>query len=483
MSAPGARGWTIAAILACAGLSLAQFALIGRVELTFDEAYYALWSRGLAWGYYDHPPMIAALIRASTELFGVSDFGARALNALAFAALPLVIARIAWRLFGSATTAALSALFFAAMPLTAGSPLVTPDAPLTIFGALALWGFVEARAGQGWGWALFGGALGLAALSKFTAAFLGAGLVIAWLVSPDWRARLTTRGLWLALGLAGLIVSPFLLWNAAHDWATFAKQLGRVPAHGFAPGYLLEFAGAQIALANPLIAGLAVFGADAGGGDARAGAARRLLWTTITPALAYFTLHALHDRVQGNWLAPFFPMIAMLAADAAARGARAIRWPAPAAALGLGFTALAYLHAATDWPDLGPRDPLARIGGWRELTAEVDARAQADHAGFVLTRGYAATSLLTWYGIDSPPVVEFGERARWLFLPSPAANLFAAPGLAFGEDGPDFAQRLAERFQSVERVATLARRRAGLEVGAFALYRVAGPLTPDPAAD
>ena len=481
MTAPGARGWTIAAILACAGLSLAQFALIGRIELTFDEAYYALWSRGLAWGYYDHPPMIAAWIRASTALFGSSDLGARALNALAFAALPLAIARIAWRLFGSATTAALSAVFFAAMPLTAGAPLVTPDAPLTIFSTLALLGFVEARDGQGWGWALFGGALGLAALSKFTAAFIGAGLVIAWLVSPDWRARLTTRGLWLALALAFLIVSPFLIWNAAHDWTTFAKQLGRVPAHGFAPAYLLEFVGAQLALANPLLVGLALLGRAPA--EARADAARRLLWTALTPALAYFTLHALHDRVQGNWLAPFFPMVAILAADSAARSARAARFAAPAAALGLGFTALAYLHAATLWPNLGPADPLARIGGWRELTADVDARAQAENVGFLLTRGYAATSLLTWYGVGSPPIVELGERARWSFQPAPPARLFATRGLAFGEAGPEFAQRLAARFQTVELVTTLARRRAGQEVGAFALYRVAGPLTPDPAAD
>lgn len=481
MSPPAARGWTIAAILACAGLSLAQFALIGRIEFTFDEAYYALWSRGLAWGYYDHPPMIAGVIRASTTLFGADDFGARALNALAFAALPLAIARIAWRLFGSDKTAAMSALFFAAMPLTAGAPLVTPDAPLTIFSTLALLGFVEARAGQGWGWPLFGGALGLAALSKFTAAFVGAGLVLAWLVSPDWRARLAARGLWLALALVLIVVSPFLLWNAAHDWATFAKQLGRVPAHGFAPGYLLEFVGGQIGLANPLIVGLAVFGRAPA--DPRARVARRLLWTALTPALAYFALHALHDRVQGNWLAPFFPMIAILAADAATHTAGAARLAGAAAALGLGFTALAYLHAATLWPRLGPADPLARIGGWRELTAEVDGRARAANAAFVLTRGYAATSLLTWYGSNSPPVVELGERDRWRFQPAPGPALFSAPGLAFGEAGPEFAARLAQRFQTVEWMATLSRRRGGQDVGAFALYRVAGPLTPDPAAD
>ena len=68
-----------------------MFALIGRVELTFDEAYYTLWSRALAFGYLDHPPMVALWIRASTALFGGSEFGVRALGAVLFALAPALV--------------------------------------------------------------------------------------------------------------------------------------------------------------------------------------------------------------------------------------------------------------------------------------------------------------------------------------------------------------------------------------------------------
>src|SRR5271154_5867336 len=95
------RRLVLAAAGACLALLAAQLWLIGRVELTFDEAYYTLWSRSLAWGYLDHPPMVAAWIRASTTLFGPSEFGVRALNTLVFATLPPAVAWIAWRLFGS----------------------------------------------------------------------------------------------------------------------------------------------------------------------------------------------------------------------------------------------------------------------------------------------------------------------------------------------------------------------------------------------
>ena len=78
-------------LFACAG-SIALLAMqalaAGRLELTFDEAYYTLWSRALAFGYLDHPPMVAVLIRASTALFGGSELGVRALSLLLVGALP-----------------------------------------------------------------------------------------------------------------------------------------------------------------------------------------------------------------------------------------------------------------------------------------------------------------------------------------------------------------------------------------------------------
>src|SRR5271154_1977857 len=90
---PGGRLVVVAAAV-CLAMLAAQLWLIGRVELTFDEAYYTLWSRNLAWGYLDHPPMIAAWIRASTFLFGPTEFGVRALNTLVVGALPALIAAI-----------------------------------------------------------------------------------------------------------------------------------------------------------------------------------------------------------------------------------------------------------------------------------------------------------------------------------------------------------------------------------------------------
>ena len=65
-------------LAAVAVLIVLRGVLSAFLPLSFDEAYYWMWSKHLAWGYYDHPPMVAFMIRAGTMLFGDTSFGVRA---------------------------------------------------------------------------------------------------------------------------------------------------------------------------------------------------------------------------------------------------------------------------------------------------------------------------------------------------------------------------------------------------------------------
>src|SRR6185437_1560759 len=447
------------ACLASIALLAMQAFAAGRHELTFDEAYYSLWSRHLSFGYLDHPPMLALLTRASTALFGGSEFGVRALSLLCVGAMPALIAFIAWRLFGSREKAALAALLWIAMPLVAiGAAFVSPDAPLTVFWTLGLAALVELWRTSKKRWLIaLGVALGLALQSKFTAAFFPAGVALALAATPSLRRFLRSPALFAALAIALLIVMPFVAWNAAHGWATFVKQLGRAGPSGFAPYYLAEF-----------------------------------LVSTIAPAAAYFLLHSLHDRVQGNWLAPLYPAVAILAADwvgevrrAAVSGpaagiAKAALW---APLVGFAVAALTFAEAMTSAVPLGPVNPLTRLEGFRALARDLDAKAGAGSAAYVLTQGYALTSLMTYYGAPAIPVVQPEQRMRWIFEPAPRESLFKAPGLALGEPGRRFDLILKMRFSEVEPAGLLERRAAGGTVETYELYRVAHPYAPvlDPA--
>jgi 4-amino-4-deoxy-L-arabinose transferase-like glycosyltransferase len=465
-----------------------------RIELTFDEAYYSLWARSLAFGYLDHPPMVAALIRGSTALFGGSELGVRALSLLFVGALPALVALIAWRLFRSAETAALAVLMWIAMPLVmAGAVFVAPDAPLVVFWSLGLAALVELwRAGKARWLLAMGAALGLMLQSKFTGAFFAAGAALCLVTTPSLRRWLASPAPLAALALAAAMFAPFVVWNAEHGWATFLKQGGRTAANALAPYYLVEFVAAQVWLMNPL-----VFAALAAAvvavpwrrpvAPGSADEARRILASTIVPAAFYFVFHALHDRVQGNWLAPLFPACAILAADWVASARRAgegglsgaiaaaALWAAP---LGAAAMVLAFVQVETGVLPLGAADPTARVVGFRDLAHDLDARVTADGAAFVLTQGYALTSLMTYYGDPSIPVVQPEQRIRWIFEPPPPDTLFGAPGLALGEAGRGFDFILRMRFGSVEPAGVLERRRAGRTIGTYELYRVADPFAP-----
>ena len=116
------------------------------LELGSTEAYYVLWSRHLAFGYLDHPPMVAVWIRLSTLIFGSAEFGVRALNVVAFALTPAMIGFAAARLFDCHESAPSRRWPWLATPLIAGGFLATPDTPLIFFSIVALMGLVEAGA-------------------------------------------------------------------------------------------------------------------------------------------------------------------------------------------------------------------------------------------------------------------------------------------------------------------------------------------------
>ena len=450
-------------------------------ELSFDEAYYTLWSRRLAFGYFDHPPMVAVWIRLSTLMFGPSEFGVRALDVVAFALSPAMIGFGAARLFDSPRVGAFAALAWLAMPLTAAALLATPDTPLTIFSIVALMGLIEVWRGRAWGWAVVGVALGLALQSKFSALFLVGGIALAVMITPSlrrWsviRRRPTRRRSWRRRSSRRSSPGTRRMGGrrSSSSSAVFPPIAG--------PRHLPEFLVSAIGVANPFFVAAGVGWLVARKERppvSREVEARRILLAYVAPTAIYFPVHALHDHVQVNWLALVFPALAMLVGAAAATGL--VGETSGGGGVGFGCDDRPFsLHVATMWPSLGAADLLARrIGGWRALTAEVDARARSEGAGFILADGYASTSLLTFYGDGAIPVLQAQDRERWQFLPPPDMQLFDLPGLAFSDIGNDFESELARHFRHVEPLGRLARKWRGDDVAEFQLFRVSDAIPP-----
>ncbi len=454
-SLPRVPAWLLA-------LTALRLIVAASVPLAPDEAYYRLWSLALAPGYLDHPPMVALWIRAGIALAGDTPLGVRLLAPFAALLGSLLLSdAVERRAPGRGEIAAM--LLNATLLFGAGAIVMTPDTPLLLFWTAALWalarleqsgpepGAPDQRPDQRWDrrwWFAAGLATGLALLSKYTA-FLIFPAAFAWLLAVRPR-ELRAWQPWAGLVLGLVVFAPDLAWNAAHGWASFAKQGGRL--FDFRPlralQFIAELAFGQIGLATPLLAVLLVQG------EVRAWRARAALPLafSLVPA-AVFVVHALGDRVQGNWPAVVYPAAALAAA----------LFPIPrrrlgqALGLGMGITLLVYLQAATALLPLPVRlDPTARqLRGWAAMARSLPA------ADFLAADNYGVAAELALFRHNV-----FGAAPRWAFFDLPRA-LPRGSGLLLSRGTPD-----PQFWGRVEKLGEVARRSRGVVLARYGLYRV-----------
>jgi 4-amino-4-deoxy-L-arabinose transferase-like glycosyltransferase len=457
--------------VALAAVTLIRLAVAATVPLAPDETYYWIWSHALAGGYLDHPPMVALWIKAGTLVFGQTALGVRLLG-------PLAAALASWMLYDAArvlfpgTKAGVAAVMLlnASLLLGVGTVIMTPDSPLLFFWTATLWATARlAAGGSGLWWLVAGLAGGLALDSKYTALFLWIGIGLWVLLVPAVRPWLRRWHPWAACAIGLALFTPVLCWNAAHDWAGFARQGGRVadwrPVRAI--GFLAELMGGQIGLVTPLIWVLCVAGLVVA--IRRAWPHRDPCWSLLValslPPIVVFVQHAIGDRVQGNWPAIIYPALTLAAGGMGWRR----RWWIGASALGFSITALAYVQAATGLIPLPPRlNPIAmRLAGWNALADQVEASRTAAGADFVVAESYAAASELAWW---LPPHVRIiGTDQRWRLLNRPHVSVQGMTGLlvedASRAQGPDNAL-----WTRIERVGTA--NRPGTGTRSLALYTV-----------
>jgi len=444
----------------------------GLLPLSADEAYYWLWSKHLAAGYYDHPPVIAFLIRAGTSLFGDTPGGVRAAGLLLSLAATWFVWQSARALLKDEARALLAALLFN-LTLMMGVELLaaTPDLPSIVTAAGFLFCLARLQgSGNGRWWLAAGIAAGLGLLSKYSALFLGAGALLWLVANPRARAWLKTPWPWIGGLLAALVFLPNLWWEATHQWETFVFQFGRGGQGHLTLRYLFEFIGAEFGLATPCIFIL-------GGGGlirARRDDDRFLLTALMLPAIAFFLIHALQDRVQGNWPCFLFPAFAILAADSWSEAGWK-RWVSIAAVpLAAVMLLLVYLQALTGILPLGNRDPVPRLLGLG-FHGVADSVAHAARGGGVATTDYETTAWLRFYE-PGLKVVQLGEP--WRYPDAPSAPNFSGPLLYLVEKKRDQNVVLRQYFSSVQLATRLKIIRQGAEVSDYAIWSLDRQKTP-----
>jgi hypothetical protein len=227
-----------------------------------DELYYLSCARRLAWGYVDHPPLVALLTRAWTELFGDGLRVLRLLPALAVGGAAALTGSTARALGGGRFAVALAALATGLSPiwLSLGSILSMNAFDLLFWAALFRLLVALLAGGDPRLWLAFGGIAGLGLLNKISILFLGFGIAVGVVVARRWDV-LRERFFWMGGAVAALLFAPHLLWQQIHGWPTleFMENARRLKNIDFAAA---DFVREQLLLTGPVnalvwIAGLA----------------------------------------------------------------------------------------------------------------------------------------------------------------------------------------------------------------------------------
>jgi 4-amino-4-deoxy-L-arabinose transferase-like glycosyltransferase len=353
-----------------------------------------------------------------------------------------------------------------------------------LFWGLAGWALAELYVSRNANWWLAAGLFaGLGLLSKYSNLFVGASILLWLALFRANRAWFRSWQLWAGGAIAVALAVPVLLWNYQHDWASFAKQFGRVAQGHLSAVYILELAGASLGLMSPVIAVLAALGlvkvvrAATRAGDAPSA----LIAAGMLPFLGYLLVHALHDRVQANWMAPLYPAFAICAALALGADMPAKPWQTFgrlglwAVGAGLLLSGLLYWHALNPIVQLpGQKDPTSQTRGWRALAAEVERLRAANGACWIATSNYATTGQLAYELKDSAPVVQLTERVRYLHLPAIDPAVLKCAALYVELDRRADEALLNARFRSVRKLAGLTRTYAGVPLAGYAVYLADG---------
>lgn len=268
-------------------------------QLLDDEAYYWIYSRFPAWGYFDHPPMIAWLIRAGTLLFP-GEIGVRFFIVLLNTATVLVIEKLLtrkdpWLFYAICAAMAVVQL---------GGIVAVPDLPLMFFIAvyfLVLRRFFDRMSiGRS---IVLGISIALMMYSKYHGVLL---VLFTLLSNPRLLLRYQT---YIAAFVAVLLFLPHINWQLVHDLPSVQYHLFERNASSYRISFTAEYLAGQVLLCGPLIGWLLLYSASV---YKPATPVERAMKWSLAGIYIFFLLSSLKGRVEANWTIPaFVPLIVL----------------------------------------------------------------------------------------------------------------------------------------------------------------------------
>ncbi len=477
--------WRKRSIILVTAFTLYRLMIMGQTGLGDSESYYWTWSRHMALSYYDHPPLVAWLIRLSTAIGGDTPFWTRLPSAIIFVGVCWLIYKTAYEIFESRETGFWALLLFNVTPLFAfGALQMVPDIPAAFFWMVFVNLAAKAvREDKPLLWYPAGLAIGVGLLGKYMLAPLVPSTLLMLGFHPALRHHLKKPHIYLGgvLGLAAF--APVIAWNVINGFPSFKFHLvdRNVEAH-FGWNHCGQFLGGQGLYMSPLIWLGLCYAAYRAGRSLFAGRDMRfvtLFWLGAPPLVFFYYIGLWSHTSEPHWAA--FGYLTLYIAWGHYLATRKEQWKKFSyAAIGLSAALVAtfYIHVFYPILPLKPKyDIINELYGWPEVGKAVEAEyatLPGAQGKFVMAHHWVMCSQLDFATHNKLPVYCLnGSIDEFDFFtdktpPAGADFIFVADNRF--EEPPD----TFYLFDRAEVAKELTITRGGQPVRHFTLYRVFG---------
>jgi 4-amino-4-deoxy-L-arabinose transferase-like glycosyltransferase len=437
-------------VLIAAAVAVVLIAFASGYGYHRDELYFIVAGHHLASGYADQGPLTPLIARAMSEIAPDSLTVLRVPSGLAAGAAVLLTGMLSRELGGRTRAQAIAAACAAVgvIVLFSGHLLSTSTFDLLAWSAITWLAVRAVRSGDDRLWLAAGAVLGVALLNKPLPAFLALGLLAGIPISGP-RRLLRSPQVWAGAGIALLLFSPWLIWQADHGWPQI--DVSRAIARGESASSeawwaLVPF---QFLLISPLLAPVWIAGLIRFFRDPEIRDFRFLGWAWVILAVVFMA-----SGGKPYYLAGLLP--SLLGAGSVwvdvwlERGRRGLRRAVLAGAVALSavvgvLISLPVLPARDAGPVIDVNEDVGETIGWPAFTrtvAGVYSELPERQGAVILTRNYGEAGAIDRFGPDlGLPGAYSGHNAFGDWGPPPDG---AAPVIAIGLDRSERAEHLVD---------------------------------------
>jgi hypothetical protein len=281
------------------GWALLSVIQAANTELFDDEAYYWVYSRFIDWGYFDHPPMIAALIKAGYAIFhnelGVRLFILTLNTATIFFVHQLTYKKDDLLFYAVAASVAVAQV---------GGFIAVPDIPLLFFVVLFFWLYQRFLQNNNISNAIL---MGICMACMLYSKYHGV-LVIAFVLLSNLKLFLN-KYIYLAALVCLVLFAPHLYWQYQHNFPSIQFHLFERNAASYRFAFTTEYLLGQIAFAGPVIGWFLLWAAFR---YRPYSYLERSMQFTLAGTYVIFLLSSYKGRVEANWtVTAFIPLMVL----------------------------------------------------------------------------------------------------------------------------------------------------------------------------